>query len=240
MVVLFLPFMQPLVLGVAGGTGSGKSTVAAKIMAALPPGSGVILDHDAYYRDRRDLPMHERERINYDHPDALETELLVAHLRALRAGRAVDVPSYDYHLHARRTETSRVDPAPIVVVEGILVLAERELRELMDVKIFVDTDADIRVFRRVRRDMDQRGRTFAQVREQYYQTVRPMHLAYVEPSKRWADLIVPEGGDNQVAIDLILARLLDVAAAGRTIYHGGGDEFAACGGSREQRPASNR
>jgi len=200
--------MQPLVLGIAGGTGSGKSTVSKKISDALPAGAAVVLDHDAYYRDQRGLPLEDRARTNYDHPDALETELLVAHLAELRAGRGVDMPLYDFVEHLRRRETRRVEPVPVVIVEGILVLADARLREQMDVKIFVDTDADIRVMRRIRRDMEHRGRTFAQVREQYYRTVRPMHLQFVEPSKRFADLIVPEGGENRVAIDLIIGRLL--------------------------------
>ncbi|HMF29608.1 MAG TPA: uridine kinase [Candidatus Cybelea sp.] len=200
--------MQPLVLGIAGGTGSGKSTVSKKIADSLPAGASVVLDHDAYYRDQRNLPLEERARTNYDHPDQLETELLVQHLAELRAGRGVDVPLYDFVEHLRRRETRRVEPVPVVIVEGILVLADARLREQMDVKIFVDTDADIRVMRRIRRDMEHRGRTFAQIREQYYRTVRPMHLQFVEPSKRFADLIVPEGGENRVAIDLIIGRLL--------------------------------
>jgi uridine kinase len=200
--------MQPLVLGIAGGTGSGKSTVSKKIADSLPSGASVVLDHDAYYRDQRSLPLEDRARTNYDHPDALETELLVTHLTELRAGRGVDVPLYDFVEHLRRRETRRVEPVPVVIVEGILVLADARLREQMDVKIFVDTDADIRVMRRIRRDMEHRGRTFAQIREQYYRTVRPMHLQFVEPSKRFADLIVPEGGENRVAIDLIIGRLL--------------------------------
>jgi uridine kinase len=200
--------MDPLVLGIAGGTGSGKSTVADKIVGALPVGAGVVLDHDAYYRDQSGLPLAERARTNYDHLDALETELLVEHLRELRAGRPALVPRYDFREHTRLVERRRVDPAPIVIVEGILVLADMRLREQMDVKIFVDTDPDIRLMRRIRRDMEQRGRTFAQVREQYYQQVRPAHLTHVEPSKRFADLIIPEGGENRVAIDLIIGRLL--------------------------------
>jgi uridine kinase len=196
------------VLGVAGGTGSGKTTVARKIIEGLPAGAAVLIDHDAYYRDRSGLPPEERAHINFDHPDAIETELLEAHLVALRAGRAVDIPQYDFREHARRTETRHVEPAPVVVVEGILVLAESTLRAQMDLKIFVDTDADLRLMRRLRRDMEQRGRTFAQVREQYTDTVRPMHLAFVEPSKRFADLIVPEGGRNQPALDAIVGRLM--------------------------------
>jgi uridine kinase len=200
--------MQPLVLGIAGGTGSGKSTVAESIVAALPPGTAAILEHDAYYRDQSGRSAEERASTNYDHPDALETELLVLHLRELRGGRPVEIPEYDFRRHLRRPETRRVEPMPIVVVEGILVLADPRLREQMDIKIFVDTDPDIRVFRRIRRDMEQRGRSFAQIREQYYRTVRPMHLLYVEPCRRHADLIVPEGGENHVALDLIIGRLL--------------------------------
>lgn len=200
--------MSVFVLGIAGGTGSGKTTIAASVIAALPQGAAVLIESDAYYRDRSGLPPAEREHINYDHPDAIETELLVAQLVALRAGRAVDVPQYDYREHARRRETRRVEPAPVIVLEGILVLADERLRAQMDLKIFVDTDADVRLLRRMERDIETRGRTFAQVREQYTDTVRPMHLAFVEPSKRFADLVVPEGGYNQPALDAIVGRLL--------------------------------
>jgi uridine kinase len=196
------------VLGIAGGTGSGKTTIAQKLFAALPAGAAVLIDHDGYYRDRSGLPREERERINYDHPDAIETELLVQHLGLLRAGQAVEVPQYDFREHARRAETRRVDPAPIVVVEGILVLADERLRAYMDLRLYVDTDPDIRLMRRLQRDMEERGRSFAHVRAQYDATVRPMHLAFVEPSKRFADLIIPEGGENQPALDAIAGRLL--------------------------------
>jgi len=197
-------------IGIAGGTGSGKSTVARKIADGLPADSVAVIDHDSYYRDRSDLTFEARTTLNYDHPDALDNELLVQHLESLRAGRGVDVPNYDFKTHARLAERRRVEPPRILIVEGILVFVEERVRSLLDVKIFVDTDADIRVFRRVRRDLEQRGRTFQQVREQYYATVRPMHLQFVEPSKRWADLIVPEGGDNHIAIDLILGKLRHV------------------------------
>jgi uridine kinase len=198
------------VLGIAGGTGSGKTTIAQKLVGALPAGAAVLIDHDAYYRDRSHLPAAEREAINYDHPDAIETELLVQHIGMLRAGRAVETPQYDFREHARRRQTRPIQPTAVVVVEGILVLAEERLRAQMDLKIFVDTDADIRLLRRLGRDIEDRGRTFAQVREQYDATVRPMHLAFVEPSKRFADIIVPEGGHNQQAVDLITGRLLQL------------------------------
>jgi uridine kinase len=204
--------VRPLCIGIAGGTGSGKSTIAKNIAAALPVGSVATLDHDAYYRDRADLAYAERAALNYDHPDALETELLVEQLRQLRAGRAIEAPIYDFKAHTRSADTRRVEPTPVVFVEGILVFVEPTLREQLDVKIFVDTDADIRVFRRIRRDIEQRGRSFAAIRDQYYRTVRPMHLQFVEPSKRWADLIIPEGGENHVALDLIIGKLRNVLA----------------------------
>jgi uridine kinase len=201
---------KPLLIGIAGGTGSGKSTVARKIAEGLPAESVAVIDHDSYYRDRSDLSFEARSRLNFDHPEALDNDLLVTHLQALREGHAVDVPIYDFKVHARLDERRRVVPTRIVIVEGILVFVEERVRRQLDVKIFVDTDADIRVFRRIRRDLEQRGRSFQQVREQYYATVRPMHLQFVEPSKRWADLIVPEGGDNHIAIDLILGKLRHV------------------------------
>src|SRR5690349_17359793 len=201
--------MRPaLVIGVAGGTGSGKTTIARKLVDALPRGSALIVEYDAYYRDRADLSPDQRAALNYDHPDALESELLAEHLRLLPAGKPVDAPIYDCRSHTRQTETRRVATTPVVVVEGILTLAQPAVREQLDIKIFVDTDPDIRVFRRVRRDLEERGRTFASVREQYYRSVRPMHNQFVEPSKRWADLIIPEGGDNHVALEILVARLL--------------------------------
>ena len=202
-----------LVIGIAGGTGSGKTTIANSLAAALPPGALAIIDHDSYYKDRPELSFEERQKINYDHPDALEDSLLISHLDVLRAGNPVEIPQYDFTRHARLQETRRVDPAPVVVVEGILVFVDEALRQRLDVKIFVDTDADIRVFRRIRRDIEQRGRMFQSIREQYYRTVRPMHLQFVEPSKRWADLIIPEGGNNHVALDMIIGKLRHVLAS---------------------------
>jgi uridine kinase len=200
-------FPPPFVLGIAGGSGSGKSTVARAVLASLPPSKGVILEQDHYYRSMSHLAPAEREQVNYDHPDALEFELLVDHLDSLRTGRAIQRPTYDFTRHDRAPTRERIEPARVVVVEGILVLADERLRSRFDVKIFVDTDADIRLMRRVRRDLEHRGRTFAQIRKQYYETVRPMHLAFVEPSKRFADLIIPEGGRNAVALDMIVSHV---------------------------------
>jgi uridine kinase len=205
--------MAPLVIGIAGGTGSGKSTIAQAIAAAVPQEQVSIIEHDQYYRDLPDVGVDERSQLNFDHPGALETELLVRHVAALRQGAPVDVPQYDFKTHRRLPERRTVEPTPVIIVEGILVFVEEPLRSLMDVKIFVDTDADIRLMRRIRRDMEQRGRSFSAIRDQYYKTVRPMHLQFVEPSKRWADIIIPEGGDNLVALDFIIARVRSAAYA---------------------------
>jgi uridine kinase len=205
--------MQPLVIGIAGGTGSGKTTVARTIAASLPGEEVAALEHDAYYRDRPDLTFDERASLNFDHPDSLETELLVEHLRLLRAGRTVEVPVYDFATHRRLPRSRTVRPARVIVVEGILVFTDEELRRLLDIKIYVDTDADVRAFRRIRRDIEQRGRTFQSVREQYYRTVRPMHLQFVEPSKRYANVIIPEGGENEVGVDLIVSKLRHTLAS---------------------------
>lgn len=202
---------RPLVVGIAGGTGSGKTTVAHKLAAAMPTDRVVTIEHDAYYRDQSHLPLEERARTNFDHPAALESSLLAEHLRDLRAGKTVNIPIYDFASHSRSKETRKVAPAALIIVEGILVFAEAQVREQMDIKIFVDTDADIRLMRRIRRDLESRGRSFDSIRNQYYATVRPMHLEYVEPTKRWADLIVPEGGDNHVALDVLLGRLGRIA-----------------------------
>ena len=197
----------PVVIGVAGGTGSGKTTVANAILRRLGDGKMSVLFHDAYYRDFVDLPKDVLDRKNFDHPDSLETELLIRHVKALKRGMVVEAPIYDFRTHRRTAETRRVLPKRIVLVEGILIFAEPELRKLFDVKVFVDTDADVRLIRRIRRDIAERGRTLESVVEQYYATVRPMHLEFVEPSKRWADLIVPEGGENAVAMEFLFARL---------------------------------
>jgi uridine kinase len=202
---------RPYVVGIAGGTGSGKTTVAERLAGAMPAGRCVTIDHDAYYRDQGHLPPAARADVNYDHPSALDSGLFAEHLRELRAGRAVEVPIYDFATHTRRTQTRPVAPASVIIVEGILVFAEPALREQMDIRIFVDTDPDIRLMRRIRRDLEERGRTFQSVRDQYYATVRPMHIEHVEPSKRWADLILPEGGNNRVALDILLGQLWRIA-----------------------------
>lgn len=201
---------RPLVFGVAGGTGSGKTTVALKVLGAVDAGQVALLQHDAYYRHLPHLTYEERARLNYDHPDSLETELLVEHVRRLRARRPVEMPVYDFTQHLRKTETVRVEPAPVVLVEGILVFVSPELRELMDIRVFVDTDADVRFIRRMQRDIGERGRSLPSVIQQYLTTVRPMHLQFVEPSKRYADVVIPEGGLNEVAIAMIVSRLKEL------------------------------
>ena len=200
-------FRKPLILGIAGGTGSGKTTIARAVMAELPPGAVAYIQHDAYYRDRPDLSLEDRAALNFDHPDALENDLLVEHVDHLVRGLAIDRPNYDFVAHRREAQTTRVAPAAVVLIEGILIFADPRLTSRFDIKLFVDTPADIRVLRRARRDIEQRGRTFDDVRRQYYATVRPMHEAFVEPTKYAADLIIPEGGDRRVAIDLIVGRI---------------------------------
>ncbi len=204
--------MDPIIIGIGGGTGSGKTTVAREVRKHFPEQSVVILHHDSYYLDRSDLPPASRESINYDHPDSFDNELLLLHLNELRSGRAIEKPIYDFETHTRRKETITVRPARIILLEGILVLAEEVLRESMDIKLYVDTDADERFIRRLRRDIADRGRTVDQVIDQYLKTVRPMHLQFVETSKRYADVIIPEGGQNRVAVDLIVTKARDILA----------------------------
>ena len=199
--------MRPILVGVAGGTGSGKTTVANEILRRVGAEHIACIPHDAYYRDLSHLPQHRRAQVNFDHPDSLETELLIEHLKVMRAGRTVQVPLYDFTTHTRTQQTRHVEVAPVVLIEGILVFVEQELRELFDVKLYVDTDADVRFIRRLRRDVEERERSVESVCEQYLSTVRPMHLEFVEPSKRYADVIIPEGGFNEVAIEMVAARI---------------------------------
>lgn len=199
--------VRPIIIGVAGGTGSGKTTVALSILEQVGRSRIALIQHDSYYYDAANLPLEERARLNFDHPNALETPLLVEHLNALRNGESVQIPSYDFRTHTRVTQTRLVNPEPVILVEGILIFAERALRELFDVKIFVDADSDIRFIRRLVRDMKDRGRPLESVVDQYMTTVRPMHMEFVEPSKRYADVIIPEGGHNTVALDMVVARV---------------------------------
>jgi len=201
------------VIGVAGGTGSGKTTVAQRILEAVGRENIAYLPHDAYYYDLSALPFAERAKRNFDHPDSLENDLLLQHLHALRNGKRVKVPVYDFKTHTRRPETVSVGPNRLVLVEGILIFVDKRLRSLMDLKIFVDTAADIRFIRRLQRDINERGRTMSSVIEQYLTTVRPMHMEFVEPSKRYADIIIPEGGFNMAALDMVIAHLRDILSS---------------------------
>lgn len=206
----------PVILGVAGGSGSGKTTVARRILETVGEDRLAFLPQDMYYRDIRWRDEAHRDAYNFDHPDAIDTELLVEHLRRLKAGQGIERPIYDFVAYARREETEEVAPRSVVLVEGILLLAEPSIRELLDFKIFVDTDADVRLIRRIRRDIQDRGRDLEDVLRQYLATVQPMHLEFVEPSKRWADVIVPEGGRNRVAMAMIttkVEKLLGAASA---------------------------
>jgi uridine kinase len=195
-----------LVIGIAGGTGSGKTTLMKNLVQRFG-GAVTVLSHDNYYKRHDELPLEQREKLNYDEPDALETDLMARHLQKLRGGEAIDCPVYDFSVHNRSDETVRIEPNPVIIVEGILIFENQPLRELMDIRIFVDTDADVRLCRRIKRDVNKRGRTLESVLTQYQQTVKPMHEKYVEPSKRFADIVVPEGGKNMVALDMIMGRI---------------------------------
>ncbi|MEK7277161.1 MAG: uridine kinase [Chloroflexota bacterium] len=197
----------PVIIGLAGGTGSGKTTVANAILKKVGAERISVVPHDAYYRNLTQLPRAQRDIVNFDHPDSLDTDLLIQHIRQLKSGQPIDLPVYDFTIHSRTADTRRIEPRPVIIVEGILIFAELPLRELFDVKIYVDTDADLRFIRRLQRDVAERGRTPDSVVHQYLSTVRPMHLEFVEPSKRYADVIIPEGGLNEVAIEMVAARI---------------------------------
>ena len=199
--------LKPLVVGIAGGSGSGKSTVARRLTEALQGSSVAFIDMDAYYRNFAHLPMEERRRINWDHPDAFDWELLLEQLRALAAGLPIEKPVYDFATHTRAAVALSIAPADVIVLDGILLFTDERVRELCDVKVFVDADADVRVIRRIRRDTRVRGRALEEILDQYLTTVQPMHLQFVEPSKRYADIIVPRGGHNQVAIEMLVAKI---------------------------------
>ncbi|GAB4431267.1 MAG: uridine kinase [Anaerolineales bacterium] len=197
----------PLVIGIAGGSGSGKTTVAQEILQRVGPSRIAFIQHDSYYKDISGLPPAQRAEVNFDHPNSLETELLIKHIASLLDNKPVEVPVYDFANHSRTSQTFTVQPKPVILVEGILIFTEPALRKMFDVKIFVDTDADIRLIRRLERDITERGRTTESVIKQYQATVRPMHLEFVEPSKRYADVIIPEGGFNVAALDMVVARI---------------------------------
>ncbi|MFM9331177.1 uridine kinase [Paenibacillus mesotrionivorans] len=196
-----------LVIGIAGGTGSGKTTVARRILKRIGTEHVALLSQDSYYKHQPHLTKEERAQVNYDHPNSFDNELLIEHLQELRQGRRIQVPVYSFSEHIRTEESIPLAPTPVVVLEGILVLADELLRKEMDIKVFVDTDADVRVLRRINRDMRERGRSFDSVYAQYLNTVKPMHEAFIEPSKRYADLIVPEGGENEIAVTLLASRI---------------------------------
>ncbi|HEY5728637.1 MAG TPA: uridine kinase [Anaerolineales bacterium] len=196
-----------LVIGIAGGSGSGKTTVAQEILQRVGPERIAFIQHDSYYKDLSGLPPAQKAEVNFDHPNSLETELLTQHIASLRNGKPVEIPIYDFSTHSRTSQTYTVKPRTVILVEGILIFTEAALRDMFDVKIFVDTDSDLRFIRRLERDITERGRTTESVIKQYQSTVRPMHMEFVEPSKRYADVIIPEGGHNTAALDMVVARI---------------------------------
>ncbi len=229
--------VKPLIIGIAGGTGSGKSTVARKVAEALPEASVAFLEMDAYYRDFRHLTLEQLHLVNWDHPDAFDIELLTEHLAALSNGQRVEMPVYEFASHSRSTRTRRIEPADVVVIDGILLLSDPGVRAICDVKVFVDADPDIRLIRRIRRDTAVRGRTLESVLEQYLTTVQPMHLQFVEPSKRYADVIIPRGGSNTVAIEMIVAKIQRRLAARQPIREAPPTSAFASATPPEIRPA---
>lgn len=201
--------MEPLIIGVAGGSGSGKTTVVQHIIDAIGKENILLIQHDSYYRDLKHLSFEERTEQNFDHPSSLETELMIRHLKALREGYQVEIPIYDFSKHIRKKETRSVDPKKVILLDGILIFTEKELREMMNIKLYVDTDDDIRLMRRIQRDIIERDRRLENVLSQYQKFVRPMHLEFVEPTKRYADIIIPHGGENRVALDMVNALIQD-------------------------------
>lgn len=207
--------MCPFLVGVAGGTGSGKTTLSQAILQQIGAERVAYIQHDSYYVDRSSIPPGDRQAVNYDHPDALENQLLISHLKTLLEYKPIEKPIYDFKTHTRKRETERVEPKDIILLEGILILVDPRLRELMNLKVFVDTDADVRLLRRIKRDIEERGRTIQSVMDQYLSTVRPMHLEFVDPSKRYADLIIPEGGFNEIGVDVIVQKTRSMLSGAR-------------------------
>ena len=200
----------PILIGITGGTGSGKSTIANEIYRNFDSTCIAMIEQDSYYKDQSKLSFEDRVKTNYDHPDAFDTELLVEHLKMLLEGKTIEKPSYDFEVHNRKKETVKVEPREIIIVEGILVLQDKEIRDLLDIKIYVDTDADVRIIRRIQRDINERGRSLDSVINQYINVVRPMHMQFIEPTKRHADIIIPEGGQNRVAIDILVSNIKQI------------------------------
>jgi uridine kinase len=201
---------RPILIGITGGTGSGKSTIASEIYNQFDETCIAMIEQDSYYKDQSSLSFEERVKTNYDHPDAFDTELLLEHLKMLLEGKAIQKPSYDFEIHNRKQETKKVEPREIIILEGILILQEKEVRDLLDIKIYVDTDADVRIIRRIQRDINERGRSLDSVINQYINVVRPMHMQFIEPTKRHADIIIPEGGHNRVAIEILVSNIKQI------------------------------
>jgi uridine kinase len=201
---------KPLIIGITGGTGSGKTTVTKEIIKSISTDNVVVIEQDSYYKDQSDISFEERVNTNYDHPDAFDNALMIKQLKDLLEGKAIEKPIYDFETHNRKTETEIVEPKDIIILEGILILFDKEVRDLLDIKIYVDTDSDVRIIRRILRDIKERGRTLDSIIVQYMGTVRPAHLQFIEPTKRYADIIIPEGGYNKVAVDIIVAKINEI------------------------------